>query len=59
MSTAKQPHDSYGDWIQKERNGFWINQKTKKETLFHPKAVEIGSLIYSSYRKLKPTKGKK
>lgn len=55
----KKIYDICGDWIQRERNGFWINSKTKAESLFHPRAIDIGGRIYKSYRNLKPTKGKK
>ncbi len=46
--------DTYQDWIYK--NGFWINQKTKQESTFHPQAMEIGYVIYKAYERLTPKK---
>lgn len=44
----------YKDWIQKERNGFWVNEKTKQETLFHPQAIEIGEHVWKAYKRFRP-----
>ena len=40
---------SYKEWVCV--NGWWKNPRTKEESLFHPKAVEIGSAQYSKARK--------
>lgn len=41
----------HGDWIQKERNGFWFNTKTNQESVFHPMALEIGGTLYAKGKK--------
>jgi hypothetical protein len=46
--------DIYGEWIY--NNGFWINQRTKEESCFHPKSIEIGSFIYKSAKRFIPSK---
>ena len=37
---------TYKDWIQKERNGFWINTKTGESTIWHPAVFEIAGPLY-------------
>lgn len=44
--------EQYGDWIKSESTGIWINQKTKEESCFHPRAIEIGNLIFKSHERL-------
>lgn len=40
------PHDTYKDWIQKERNGFWTNTITNESTIWHPMTIEITGPLY-------------
>lgn len=44
------PHDTYKDWTQKERNGFWTNTKTGESTIWHPQTLEIAGPLYSKAR---------
>lgn len=44
-------YDTYKDWTQKERNGFWTNTKTGESTIWHPAALEIAGPLYAkSYK---------
>lgn len=40
------PHDTYKEWIQKERNGFWTNTITGESTIWHPQTLEIAGPLY-------------
>jgi hypothetical protein len=44
-------HDTYKNWIQKERNGFWTNQDTGESTIWHPMTIEIAEPLYQKASK--------
>lgn len=43
--------NTYKDWIQKERNGFWTNTKTCESTVWHPMTIEIAGPLYAKASK--------
>lgn len=47
---TNKPHDTYKDWYQKERNGFWFNSITGEESIWHPMCLEIAGPTYSKAR---------
>ena len=46
-----EPYAKHGDWIQKERNGFWKNTVTGESTIWHPVALSIGGETYNKASK--------
>lgn len=41
------PHSTYKTWIQKERNGFWVNTETGESSIWHPQVIEIAGPLYA------------
>ena len=48
----KTPIDTYGEWEQFERNGFWFNKQTGEETLFHPACFAIANQCLKAHERL-------